>query len=252
LRGGVQLFQARRQHADLRIQRGQALGLVGLVAHLGAQGFADGAQGFQKTIGTGGQQAQRGNQRLGQRTRAGRRAARARAPGPRCLLAFEVVAIHIHHDARQVLQRLPQLGRMAGMSAISSTSSSAPMRRPRLAEPLDPGDARQVHAARELGQRGGGQVVGFVQHQQAVVQLGQHARAQRRQQQIVVGHDHLRAHQLLALVVVGALAEGRAVLAGARAPSAATGLHTSGSGGVSRLSRSPSQAPLASVCAMVE
>ena len=59
-------------------------------------------------------------------------------------------------------------------------------------------------------------MVGFVQHQQAVVQLGQHARAQRRQQQIVVGHDHLRAHQLLAFVVVGALAEGRAVLAGAR------------------------------------
>ena len=83
-------------------------------------------------------------------------------------------------------------------------------------EPLDPGDARQIHAARKLGKRGGGQVVGFVQHQEAIVQLGQHARAQRRQQQIVVGHDHLRAHQLLALVVIGALAEGRAVLAGAR------------------------------------
>ncbi|MNV67183.1 hypothetical protein D3C71_1599710 [compost metagenome] len=59
-------------------------------------------------------------------------------------------------------------------------------------------------------------MVGFVQHQEAVVQLGQHTRAQRRQQQIVVGHDDLRAHQLLALVVVRALAEGGAVLAGAR------------------------------------
>ena len=43
-------------------------------------------------------------------------------------------------------------------------------------------------------------------------------RAQGRQQQIVVGHDHLRAHQLLALVVVGALAEGRAVLPCTRRP----------------------------------
>ncbi|MNT70021.1 hypothetical protein D3C72_2083750 [compost metagenome] len=58
--------------------------------------------------------------------------------------------------------------------------------------------------------------MGFVQDQQAVVQLGQHARAQRRQQQIVVGNNDLRAHQLLALVVVGALAEGRAMFAGAR------------------------------------
>ncbi len=56
-------------------------------------------------------------------------------------------------------------------------------------------------------------MVGFVQHQKAVVQLGQQPRAQGGQQQIVVGHDDLGGHQVLAALVVDAVAEGRAVLA---------------------------------------
>ena len=130
--------------------------------------------------------------------------------------SLELLAIHIHHDARQVLQRLPQLGRMFGDVGNLFDLQQRPNAQAPAGKALDPGDARQVHAARELIQRGRWQVVGFIQHQEAVVQLGQHARAQRRQQQIVVGHDHLRAHQLLAFVVVSALAERRAVLARAR------------------------------------
>ena len=84
-----------------------------------------------------------------------------------------------------------------------------------LRQPLDPAVVPQVHAAGELRQRRRRQVVRLVEHQQAVVQLGQQPVAQRRQQQIVVDHDDLRADQRLAALVVGAAVECRTVLAGA-------------------------------------
>ncbi len=80
-----------------------------------------------------------------------------------------------------------------------------------------PGQARQIHLAAELIERRGRQVVRLVNDQQAVVQLGQEARANGGQQQVMVGDDDLGRHQLLAPLEVAALAEKRAMLAGAGA-----------------------------------
>ena len=159
------------------------------------------------------QLAQRFVQRLGQH--AARHAHARRAPG--AVLALERLAIQVHYQPGQVLQVLAQLagvarnvGHLGHLHQRADAQGAA-------GEPVDPGEAAQVRAAGELLQRRGGQVVRLVEHQQAVVQLGQYARTQGRQQQVVVGHNHLRAHQRFALVVVDALAEGRAVPPGARA-----------------------------------
>ncbi|MPM60866.1 hypothetical protein SDC9_107720 [bioreactor metagenome] len=103
-------------------------------------------------------------------------------------------------------------------------------------ELVDPGEAREIGLAGKLIQRGAGQVVRLIHHEQAVVQLGQQPRAQGGQQQVVVGHDDLRGHQFLAALVIGALAEHRAVLAGARAGLCAHGAPDFGLGrGVERV-----------------
>lgn len=77
--------------------------------------------------------------------------------------------------------------------------------------------ARQIHAAGKLRQGGGRKVVCLIQHQQAVVQLRQKPRPQGREQQIVVHHDHLGGHQLLASLEVAATGKGWAVPPGAGA-----------------------------------
>ncbi|MNF03588.1 hypothetical protein D3C80_2029410 [compost metagenome] len=57
--------------------------------------------------------------------------------------------------------------------------------------------------------------MGFVKHQQAIVQVGQQARTQRGQQQVMVGNDHLGRNHGLAALVIGTAVKGRAMLAGA-------------------------------------
>jgi hypothetical protein len=171
---GVHRFEPGRERADLRIELRQAPCLVGLVAHLAAQRLGDGAQAFQKARRVVRELAQRLVQRPGQH--AARHAHARRAPG--AVLGLERLAVQVHHQARQVLQVLAQLAGVArDVGHLGHLHQRADAQRA-AGEPVDPGEAAQVRAAGELVERGGGQVVRLVQHQQAVVQLGQHARAQ--------------------------------------------------------------------------
>jgi hypothetical protein len=171
---GVHGFEPGRERADLRIELRQTPRLVGLVAHLGAQRLGDGAQAFQKARRVVRELAQRLVQCLGQH--AARHAHARRAPG--AVLGLERLAVQVHHQARQVLQVLAQLAGVArDVGHLAHLHQRADAQRA-AGEPVDPGEAAQVRAAGELVERGGGQVVRLVQHQQAVVQLGQHARAQ--------------------------------------------------------------------------
>ena len=81
---------------------------------------------------------------------------------------------------------------------------------------VDPGQAAQVHLACKLIERGGGQVVRLIKDQQAVIQIRKQLGAERGKQQIMIGHNDLRGHQVLAALVINAVAESRAVLARAR------------------------------------
>ena len=74
--GGVQLFQARGQHADCAYSVDRRLASSGL-SRISARRALLMARRASETVGTGGQQAQRGNQLFGQF------AAWARAPVPR-------------------------------------------------------------------------------------------------------------------------------------------------------------------------
>ena len=97
---------------------------------------------------------------------------------------------------------------------------------------VQPAQARQIHAAAELVQRHGGQVVAFVKNDQAVVQLGQGFHAQGRQHQVMVGHDHVGLGQLGARLVVAAFAVARAVAGGATVALGGHGAPVAGLGGV--------------------
>ena len=70
---------------------------------------------------------------------------------------------------------------------------------------VEPAQVADVHGPGKLVQRHGRQVMPFVKHQQAVVQVRQRLHAQRGQHQVVVGHNHLRLRQLGAGVVVAAI-----------------------------------------------
>ena len=226
--GGVHGFQARRECADLRVQRREAAGLVGLFFHLAAQRFGDGAQCGEKAfrVVRGLRQGldQFGGQPAALHSRAGHRVgcgvARWRVAEAACvgtrLGRAQLLGVDVGHQACGVLQRGAQAGRVIGnvgdlfhFDELADAQCAA-------GELVDPGESRQIGFAFKLAERGAGQVVGFVDHEQAVVQLGQQACAQRRQQQIVIGHDDLCGDQFLAALVVGALAEHRAMLAGAR------------------------------------
>ena len=84
-----------------------------------------------------------------------------------------------------------------------------------LGQLVQPAQIAQVHGVGELVQRDGGQVVAFVKHHQAVVQVGQGLHAQAGQHQVVVGHDDIGLGQLGARVVVAAFLVARAVARGA-------------------------------------
>ncbi|MPM60867.1 hypothetical protein SDC9_107721 [bioreactor metagenome] len=114
--GGVHTFQARRQRADLRIQRGEAAGLVGLVLDLAAQRLGNGAQRCEKAFSVVGDLRERLHQ-LGRQHAAGHArtrdvvvgrgvARRAIAEAARALLGrLELLAIDVHHQPRHILQR---------------------------------------------------------------------------------------------------------------------------------------------------
>ena len=138
---------------------------------------------------------------------------RARQRGPARRGGAQRLGVHVQHQARQILQRgaqacgvLRHVGDGLHLHELADAQRAA-------GELVDPAQARQIHLAAELRQRRGWQVVGFVDHEQAVVQLGQQPRAEGREQQIVVGHDDLRRHQLLAPLEIAALVEHGAMLA---------------------------------------
>ena len=122
----------------------------------------------------------------------------------------------VHAEPRHLLKRQPQCGgQFGGVDGIRQVKGRAHVQGT-LRQLVYPTQAGQVHVAGELVQRHTGQVMRFVQHQQAMVQLGQHTGTQRRQQQVVVGHDHLCAHQIFTSLKVGAAVEQRAVFARTR------------------------------------
>ena len=213
-----------RQRAELGIELRQALGLIGLRLDLGAQRLADRTQRIEEFL--------RLVRELGQRLdqlRVQLSARHAVAPGlvrqpagtgapaakGRRLLAFQGRAMVMHHQARQILHQLAQLSRdTRNLGHLGHRQQTAGAHRlaGQLVDPLEPA---QVHAAGELVQRDAGQVMRLVEHQQAVVELGQQARPERGQQQVMVDHDHLRADQALARGVIAALVVGRAMARGA-------------------------------------
>jgi hypothetical protein len=224
LRAGVQAFEPRRQRANLRVQQRQRARLLRAFAYGIAQCLRHGAQAGQILRALGGQAVQGLDERLGQHAarHAHARAAPALAPSPArpggCALSGRAQrrAVVVEHAASEVLRTLAQLRCVARQLGELRHLHQRGHAQRAAREPLYPAQPAQVHAARELAQRRGGQVVRLVEHQQAVVQLGQRARAQRRQQQVVVHHDHLRAHELLALFEIAAVRERRTVFARAR------------------------------------
>ena len=80
---------------------------------------------------------------------------------------------------------------------------------------VQPAQVGEVHAVGKLVQGHGGQVVAFVKHHQAVVQVRQGFHAQAGQHEVVVGHDDLALCELGTCVVVAALFVARAVAGGA-------------------------------------
>ena len=226
LGAGVHGFEARRQSPGLGVELGEAARVVGFVAQLRAQGLGNGAQHFQKTARVVGRLGQgldqlTGQLALGHARTAGlasapaRRGAGAGAGQGRRFVAAQGLGVQRQHQAGQLLQMGAQARSVLGhVGNVFHFHQLANAQRP-AGELVDPRQAGDVHLAAKLCQRGAGQVVGFVEDEQAVVQLGQQACAQRRQQQIVVGHNDLRGHQLFAPLKVAALRKQRAVLVGA-------------------------------------
>ncbi len=90
---------------------------------------------------------------------------------------------------------------------------------------VKPAPPHQVHALGELGLRNAAEVMGLVKHQVAIGRIRQGVQAERREQQVVIDHDHLGLGQagaglvVAAAVVAGAMAGGAGVALGRdRAP----------------------------------
>ncbi len=157
------------------------------------------------------------DERLGQRA-AGHARPRGRGVGgaAKARRGAQLGAVQVHGQPGRVLQRGAQARGVVGdvgyffhLHQLADAQRAA-------GQLVDPGQVRQVGLAGELRQRRARQMVGLVHDQQAVVQFGQQPRADGRQQQVMVGHDDLGGHQVLAPLVVGAARKQRAVLAGAR------------------------------------
>ena len=158
---------------------------------------------------------------LGQRLQQGRwqittRHAHPRWP-PAVFLALELLAINLHDKAGQLSQMLAQtaaVARQIGNFVQIEQLAHAQCTAGQLINPLQ---AAHVHLAGKLRQGCLRQVVGFVEDEQAVIQVWQQACAQAGKQQIMIGNNDLRGHHLLAALVIRAVIEHRAVLAGAGA-----------------------------------
>ncbi len=164
---GVHALQPRREGADLRVELRQASRLVGLVAHLAAQRLGDGAQGLQETAGVVGGLAKGLHQRLGQCTarHAGTRGHGLGKLPPARHGCAQLLAIEVHDQARQVLQRGAQacgvvgdVGNLLHLDQLAYAQRAA-------GQLVYPAQARQVGLAGELIQRRGRQVVGLVDDQ---------------------------------------------------------------------------------------
>ena len=218
--GVERLFEPRGQRAELGVHRGQPPGECGLIAHFSAKRAGDDTQCVQKSGCVVRHPAERALQRLGElaewQPNPGRFATRAGACiGTTREIGLQRFSVQLHHQPLDLLQRLSHLrGMHRDVGHLCHLQPHADSDRT-LCQALGPGVATQVHAAGELRERSGRQVVRLVEDEQTVVDLGEQAIAQRRQQQVVVDHDHLRADQRLAALVVDAAVERRAVLAGA-------------------------------------
>ena len=121
----------------------------------------------------------------------------------------------LHDQPRQLLHLLAQLTRMLGHVGQFLDFGDLVHAQRTAGQLVDPAQAAQIHLAGKLVQSRRGQVVGLIEHEQAIVQLGQQLGAQRGKQQIMIGDNDLRRHQVFAAFVIDAVAEGRAVLSGA-------------------------------------
>ena len=241
---------ARHDRAGMRREHHQAGAAVGLeplgqrlramlqhqragAHHLG-QAWRQLAQaGVHQRVGQGlrrvffGAQLQLGPQRLqgfGQATRMAlnqghglqqlhRQHARAEAVHPlkTSAAAFEIV----HEQTAQVHQGALELLCQGGDVLLQRHLNFFTDLVQSLGQFVKPAQVGQIHGAGKLVQRNGGQVVAFVKHHQAVVQVGQGFHAQGGQHQVVVGHNHMGFGEFGAGVVITAIAVARAVPRGA-------------------------------------
>ena len=227
LGGGKNRFQAWGQAAQLRVQGGQARGFVRGFFDGAAQGLGNGAQNVQQAHAVRQDGLQRRQERFGQHAPGDAGTGRAKAR----LGAFQGFAVLRHgglgqlpHGLAQAAAVLRDVGNFFHFQQLANAQGPA-------GELVQPLQAGQIHAAGKLRQGGGGQVVGLVQHQQAVVQLGQQACAQGGQQQVVIDDDDLGGDQFLAPLVVAAALERRAMPPGAGAAFGGHGAPGFGGGG---------------------
>ncbi|MNZ93321.1 hypothetical protein D3C78_1123830 [compost metagenome] len=103
--------------------------------------------------------------------------AHARRP-PAVLLCLEVVAVEVHHQPGQVLQCLAQLAGVGGHIGHFFHFDHGAHAQRAAGQLVNPAQPAQIERTGELGQGRGRQMVGFVEHQQTVVQVGQQASAQ--------------------------------------------------------------------------
>ena len=206
-------FQPWCQGTHLGVQLGQALGFVRAVFDLRLECLGNRAQHVQKATGMVHDLCQRLQQAVRQSAARHTHACRAKP----LVLPFELLAVMLHDQACQLRQVLAQSAAVAGnvgnlvhFHQLADTQCAA-------GQFVQPLQAAQIHVTGKLRQCSLRQMVGFIQHQQAVAQIWEQTRSQAGQQQIMVGHDHLRSHQFLAPFVVGATVKYRAMAARAGA-----------------------------------
>ena len=207
--GAGHCLQARGDLAQAGVQQRQAGGWIRVFAQpcfdLGAQGL----QGFQQAPSVAADQGQRLMQ-------LGRQQALAQAM--QGLVLARPGAQADQQQGGQVTQCLLEL-HPQGIDVLAQGQLQLAAHLAQcLGQFVEPTQVAQIHGTRKLAQGNRWQVVTLVEHQQAVVQLGQGLHAHRSQHQIVVCHDHLGLGEAAAGLVVAAVAVARAVPPGAGVP----------------------------------
>ena len=169
LGGVVHGLQAWSQRAHLGVQLRQALRFVGFVFDLGLEGLGNGPQHVQKAAGVVHDLRQGVEQGMGHIAAWHACTGRSKA----LIFALELVAVMLHHQAGQLGQVLAQaaavarnVGNLVHFHQLAHTQGAA-------GQFVDPLQAAHVHLTRKLREGRLRQMVGFVQHQQAVIQVRQ-------------------------------------------------------------------------------